>query len=577
MVHRWRWVTLVALLVLAWTGCSGESSNNQPKPTSSAGKPAAGASGKGGGKGGTAGKGVGATGGTSADGGGSGEPGQGGVGGTVGGAGGTLIGGSSGAGGLTVGGSSGVGGSVSGVGGVGGTTGIPFAWQCPSAAYGDGVCHCGCGASDIDCKHDDIEDCEICNAPNACSGAECPGRISEDDPTHCTATPVEWNCNDRLYADESSCDCGCGAPDPDCEDDSIDSCDACDLPGGCSNSDCPGSIDPDNNALCYIPNGWTCYQSLYGDGFCDCGCSVTDVDCEDETPASCDYCPPSSCTPTGCDDALIETNNAICINAPSAWTCAERLYNDGDQCDCGCGYFDPDCEENDIGACDKCNLEGSCSGLACPGIINEDSIAYCVHPEAPPEWTCYSGYYGDGYTCDCGCGVQDADCRSTDSLDACERCDTCGFYGYCQDTIDPDDTTQCLPAPDGWTCNDDKYSDGYCDCGCGVIDADCGGAMTSNYCSRCPADGCANNRCERIDALDNSKCDFEVPVGWTCGDDVYFDGVCDCGCGAQDADCLNKNRSECDACPEGSCACPTGCTGTTCRPLVQQTDNTQCL
>jgi hypothetical protein len=398
MVQRWRWVTLLALLLLAWTGCSGESQQNKPgKSTASAGKPSAGSSGKAG-KGGGAGKGSGATGGSTAEGGAAGEPG---VGGSTGGVGGTMfsggtggVGGVSGTGGVPVGGSGGFAGSIAaGTGGVGGTsTGVPFAWTCPSSLYGDGTCHCGCGASDMDCKHDTIDDCEVCDAPNSCSGAACPGRISEDDTTHCQALPMGWTCPGRLYADGSSCDCGCGALDPDCKDETIDSCDACDVPNGCSNSDCPGSIDPDDNSTCFIPKGWTCYTSLYGDGFCDCGCSVQDVDCADETPESCEYCPPSGCTPFDCVDTLVPTNNAVCIDPPSSWTCAARLYNDGDQCDCGCGYFDPDCKDNSIDSCSKCNLEGSCSGLACPGLINPDAIAFCTHVDPPEGWTCYGGY-----------------------------------------------------------------------------------------------------------------------------------------------------------------------------------------
>jgi len=37
---------------------------------------------------------------------------------------------------------------------------------------------------------------------------------------------------------------------------------------------------------------------------------------------------------------------------------------------------------------------------------------------------------------------------------------------------DPEPTPS-VPAPDDWLCQPDYYSDGLCDCGCGVIDADC--------------------------------------------------------------------------------------------------------
>ena len=36
-----------------------------------------------------------------------------------------------------------------------------------------------------------------------------------------------------------------------------------------------------------------------------------------------------------------------------------------------------------------------------------------------------------------------------------------------------------------------------------------------------------------------------IPPDWTC-DDVFFgDGVCDCGCSADDLDCVSDDASEC--------------------------------
>jgi hypothetical protein len=453
----------------------------------------------------------------------------------------------------------------------------PFAWICSSQLYGDGTCHCGCGASDPDCKHDAIDDCEVCDAINGCNGGECPGRIDPDDPVHCLPTPATWNCADRLYEDGKSCDCGCGAPDPDCKDETIDSCTTCNALLSCSSGDCPGAIDPSDNSQCYVPPDWGCYYSLWGDGSCDCGCGVVDIDCDDATPASCEYCPSSGCTPFDCSDTLMEDNNGICKNPPYRWRCATRLYNDGEQCDCGCGFLDPDCD-GDIGSCDTCNLEGSCSGQDCPGTIDPNDVAVCLHPDPPSDWTCYWSFYADGYTCDCGCGVADPDCRSSD-IAQCDRCGSCGFYNYyCPGYVDPNDTTQCAPAPPGWTCDEDKYLDGYCDCGCGVLDADCGGGVTSNYCSRCPEEGCTYGQCNRLDPHDNSQCAFEIPTEWTCNDAYYYDGsVCDCGCGALDPDCASANRSACGACPAGNCACSGACGVNTCKPLLVADDNSQCL
>ncbi|MDA3863233.1 MAG: hypothetical protein PF689_05115 [Deltaproteobacteria bacterium] len=32
-----------------------------------------------------------------------------------------------------------------------------------------------------------------------------------------------------------------------------------------------------------VPSGWTCYESYYNDGWCDCGCGAYDIDCNDSS------------------------------------------------------------------------------------------------------------------------------------------------------------------------------------------------------------------------------------------------------------------------------------------------------
>jgi hypothetical protein len=67
--------------------------------------------------------------------------------------------------------------------------------------------------------------------------------------TPCVSIPAEWTCPDARYAGGQGCDCGCGALDPDCEDETVDSCDNCGPQGACSSSNC-GRLDPEQN--------WTC-------------------------------------------------------------------------------------------------------------------------------------------------------------------------------------------------------------------------------------------------------------------------------------------------------------------------------
>jgi hypothetical protein len=310
---------------------------------------------------------------------------------------------------------------------------------------------------------------------------------------------------------------------------------------------CPGTPDPSDSTLCKIPSNWSCDPALYYDGVCSCGCGVVDVDCADATSSACDSCPASSCQPFTCN--VRPTNNAICVSAPLSWRCPSYLYADGDSCDCGCGFFDPDCAASDVGACDTCNAEGSCSAKACPGTIDPNQVGYCPDLDAPEGWTCDPDYYADGMKCDCGCGVLDLDC-ATGELDDCVRCFGCPSL-ECQ-RVDPSDTTLCLPAPEDWICDERRYGDTTCDCGCGVEDPNC--LDLPGYCGQCPMEGCARGDCMLLDEQDQTQCNYRIPEEWSC-EGAYFDGICDCGCGAIDRDCSSTSRDVCEVCDApGSCS-----------------------
>src|SRR5690606_15161993 len=135
-------------------------------------------------------------------------------------------------------------------------------------------------------------------------------------------------------------------------------------------------------------------------------------------------------------------------------------------------------------ACERCNLEGSCSAQPCPGTIDPEDTARCVQPPAPEDWTCTPGRYADGLVCDCGCGAADLDCRDQD-LETCEDCSSCSGSGSCL-RVDANDTTRCLEAPSDWECDDERYADGFgCDCGCGALDLDCDSQLAES-CDWCP-------------------------------------------------------------------------------------------
>jgi hypothetical protein len=433
----------------------------------------------------------------------------------------------------------------------------PAGWDCDYSAYADGKCDCGCGAPDADCVAQELDECAVCNGIGSCNLAACPGRIDPNDVTTCIPPPAGWTCTPGLYGDGKSCECGCGIQDLDCPNTDVSSCDNCQASGSCAEGPCPSALAVDDNTRCEVPARWTCDASAYGDGTCDCGCGVVDVDCADASVQSCQACSDASCSPNIC--AVDPDDNAHCPNPPVTWNCSPRLYNDESRCDCGCGAIDPDCQSSGADACDTCDAPGSCSAQPCPGLIDAASNGHCDQPAPPAGWTCAPGAYADGITCDCGCGVADPDCRSSDS-DNCVRCTSCGGHGTCEGTIDSADTTQCAPPPSGWTCSADAYRDQVCDCGCGIPDVYCQGIELLYVCGNYPVEGCSGGNKAHIDPNHNALCLINVPSEWTCDRTYYGDGLCDCGCGAVDLDCPSNDVTECEQCDDdGSCstaACP---------------------
>ncbi|HTQ06290.1 MAG TPA: hypothetical protein VMI54_20650 [Polyangiaceae bacterium] len=578
-MERWRAVVWVGLLVATWVGCSGKS-DREGGPQAGAGQGGGAGQGVSAGKGGgtAAGGGIGGTGGAGA---------RGGTGGTGGsdneaGSGDLTSGGSTtlagrgatggfgafaGAGGASV---AGAGGTLAagrgGDSGVAGAGNVPIAWGCSNSKYGDGVCDCGCNIMDIDCTKDGIDQCEVCNLVGSCNRADCPGRIDPKDITTCLAPPKEWTCSPGAYGDGTVCDCGCGALDLDCPNKKLSSCDTCSTTGSCSFSACPGKLTPDDNSTCYVPPTWNCDPFYYGDGACNCGCGAVDIDCPDANASSCQSCPAYSCSDSGNCDGIQSDDNAYCSTPPSLWNCPARLYHDGNQCDCGCGAVDPDCASRDSGACDRCNSPGSCSVVACPGLINTTQNDRCTMPPAPDGWLCGDYTYGDAH-CDCGCGVPDIDCLGTDP-NACESCARCA--GSCNN-LDPTDVTQCEPPPSGWTCDPATYYDFVCECGCGVLDPDCGQSEMSYVCDGWPVEGCSGGNKSHIQPNHNERCTITIPSAWVCDRGYYGDGICDCGCGAVDNDCASSNVSACDNCNDAKSCSQTACPGT-----IVATDNAHC-
>jgi hypothetical protein len=79
--------------------------------------------------------------------------------------------------------------------------------KCNLKLYGiDGLCDCGCGATDPDCGADQSCTDQGCNAAG-CDVCHDGSLISLCD---------QWTCNEASFGKGDGCDCGCGALDPDC-------------------------------------------------------------------------------------------------------------------------------------------------------------------------------------------------------------------------------------------------------------------------------------------------------------------------------------------------------------------------
>jgi hypothetical protein len=155
--------------------------------------------------------------------------------------------------------------------------------------------------------------------------------------------------------------------------------------------------------------------------------------------------------------------------------------------------------------------------------IGTQQWGICTPPDAPPEelydyepppaWVCEPEYWGQDGFCDCGCGAFDPDCESdtTEVYNGCNcEASSCGHYAdsvfLCDHNLDPTNNAQC---DDVWTCPDDYWLDSLCDCGCGVVDADCesAGAAACEWCGTgsCGADN-PPGTCTGISQSYNGEC-----------------------------------------------------------------------
>ena len=102
-----------------------------------------------------------------------------------------------------------------------------------------------------DAGTDGIAECYL----SCAAGETCPDGMECWNAIACVWPETDWTCPLSLYDQiglAEACDCGCGLTDPDCDDMSVESCEMCDNPGSCSEEACPGTIDALDNSICGV-------------------------------------------------------------------------------------------------------------------------------------------------------------------------------------------------------------------------------------------------------------------------------------------------------------------------------------
>lgn len=352
-------------------------------------------------------------------------------------------------------------------------------------------------------------------------------------------------------------------------------------PDGCGGTcgTCPTGGACTAAAVC-LPDSWTCTEAWFGDGaVCDCGCGAPDSDCVGgKLPVA------------GCENLQLCSTQGQCVGkVPSGWMCAPGSYAALDACNCGCGVPDPDCKYTSLpvvgcpGLDPVCSVDATCAACApnctgkqcggdgcggscgaCTGSTTAVcALGQCVEPCSPKPLKCQTATCGDD-----GCGG---------SCGTCAQGSTCTF-GECVKPAGADDPTSCTghcgsTAPAGCYCTPSCKATGFCcpdfaatcECKPNCADKTCGSDGCGGSCGTCGSDkpycnasfqcdatckpACAGKSCgpdgcggtcgacgSGSTCSKASKC---VPETWTCDALLYGDKLgCDCGCGAQDSDCL---------------------------------------
>ncbi len=123
-------------------------------------------------------------------------------------------------------------------------------WWCPADWYaGEDGCDCGCGLIDPDCpRAPQLADCTQHGcAFSPLSEQTIPAAADIATCVEVTPPPPDWTCDPSWYSAQDGCDCGCGTPDGDCEQESIEYC----ASSGCADGQV---VDTRDVTLCVSPD-----------------------------------------------------------------------------------------------------------------------------------------------------------------------------------------------------------------------------------------------------------------------------------------------------------------------------------
>lgn len=193
--------------------------------------------------------------------------------------------------------------------------------------------------------------------------------------------------------------------------------------------------------------GWPTATYAFATGLFGCTLLWYPEDCGPSTSVG-NVCWRYTCSWSYCLIADKLKCNASLPEVPPEWTCAKEKYNAGDECDCNCGIWDPDCTDATRATVGCPYSDDVCIHPGDKCLRRENALARrkelfaakgieTHHPRyeptfgryadmrmsvpVPGNWTCPAKYYASNDGCDCNCGVWDPDCNDgTQKVVNCE-------------------------------------------------------------------------------------------------------------------------------------------------------------